>query len=115
MREGDDNTNFYHNFANGRRVINTILNLTNEQGTEVDTCKDAEGMGLVRWEGSIREGVERDIQVTGNYERSIIELGCFKSDESGAITSESSLLNGKCTLLLDGLPRMDIPSRGSFE
>eukprot|EP00253_Pinus_taeda_P029406 PITA_29406 len=37
LREGDDNTKFYHKFSNGRRAINTIWKLTNEQGVEVDT------------------------------------------------------------------------------
>lgn len=32
LLEGDDNTNFYHKFANGRKAINTIWQLSNEQG-----------------------------------------------------------------------------------
>lgn len=35
--EGDDNTKFYHKFANGCKVINTIWQLTNEQGETVNT------------------------------------------------------------------------------
>lgn len=30
LKEGDDNSNFFHKFANGRKVINTIWKLTNE-------------------------------------------------------------------------------------
>eukprot|EP00253_Pinus_taeda_P017589 PITA_17589 len=37
LKEGDDNSKFFHKFANGRKVINTIWKLTNEQGAEVDT------------------------------------------------------------------------------
>lgn len=37
MLEGDDNTKFYHKFTNGRKTINTIWQLSNEQGHPVDT------------------------------------------------------------------------------
>lgn len=37
LREGDDNSKFSHKFSNGRRVINTIWKLKNEQGAEVDS------------------------------------------------------------------------------
>eukprot|EP00253_Pinus_taeda_P016547 PITA_16547 len=37
MLEGDDNTKFYHKFANGRKAINTIWKLPNEQGQPLNT------------------------------------------------------------------------------
>eukprot|EP00253_Pinus_taeda_P023577 PITA_23577 len=37
MLEGDDNTKFYHKFANGRKAINTIWELPNEQGHPLNT------------------------------------------------------------------------------
>lgn len=37
MLEGDENTKFYHKFANGRKAINTIWQLQNEQGQIVNT------------------------------------------------------------------------------
>eukprot|EP00253_Pinus_taeda_P034846 PITA_34846 len=37
LKEGDDNSIFFHKFANGRKVINTIWKLINEQGAEIDT------------------------------------------------------------------------------
>eukprot|EP00253_Pinus_taeda_P008617 PITA_08617 len=35
--EGDDNTNFFHKFSNGRKAINTIWKLTNDQENTVHT------------------------------------------------------------------------------
>lgn len=40
LTEWDDNTKFYHNFANVRKVINTIWALNNEQGHLVSSQKD---------------------------------------------------------------------------
>ncbi len=37
LMEGDENTKFFHKFANGRKAINTIWQLTNEPGDEVHT------------------------------------------------------------------------------
>lgn len=37
MHEGDENTNFYHKFSNGRKEVNTIWQLQNEQGQIVNT------------------------------------------------------------------------------
>eukprot|EP00253_Pinus_taeda_P013627 PITA_13627 len=37
MLEEDDNTKFYHKFANGRKAINTIWQLPNEQGHPLNT------------------------------------------------------------------------------
>lgn len=37
MHEGDENTKFYHKFVNGRKNINTIWQLQNEQGKFVNT------------------------------------------------------------------------------
>lgn len=37
LKEGDDNSKFFHKFANGRKAINTIWKLTNEQGIGLDT------------------------------------------------------------------------------
>lgn len=67
----------------------------------------------MRWEDDIREGAKRDNQVRGNSGRSITEVGYPESDGRGEITSESSVLNEKCTSLLDGLLKMEMPSRGS--
>lgn len=37
LLEGDDNTKFYHKFANGRKNINTIRQLLDEHGHHANT------------------------------------------------------------------------------
>lgn len=39
LQEGDNNTKFYHKFANGCRVINTIWQMTNKQGIRVHSFR----------------------------------------------------------------------------
>lgn len=39
LKEGDDNSKFFHKFANGRNEINTIWKLMNEHGIEMDTFR----------------------------------------------------------------------------
>eukprot|EP00253_Pinus_taeda_P011273 PITA_11273 len=40
LLEGDANTKFYHKFANGRKIINTIWELKNEHGQQVSSQKN---------------------------------------------------------------------------
>eukprot|EP00253_Pinus_taeda_P032708 PITA_32708 len=40
LKEGDENTKFYHRFANGQKSINTIWKLQNDQEQKVNTSKE---------------------------------------------------------------------------
>lgn len=42
---GDENTKFFHNFAKGRRTMNTIWKLKDEEGREANSFKSLSSMG----------------------------------------------------------------------
>lgn len=45
LKSGDENTKFFHNFAKGRKSINTIWSLKNEDGRDVKSFSDLSGLG----------------------------------------------------------------------
>lgn len=46
MKEGDENSKFFHNFARGRKASNTILHLESPGGFKASNFKDLSRMGI---------------------------------------------------------------------
>eukprot|EP00253_Pinus_taeda_P010189 PITA_10189 len=45
LKAGDENTSFFHNYAKGRKFVNTIWNLKNEEGREAKTFESLSALG----------------------------------------------------------------------
>jgi len=45
LKSGDENTSFFHNFAKGRKSVNTIWSLKDEEGREISTFSGLSGLG----------------------------------------------------------------------
>eukprot|EP00253_Pinus_taeda_P034952 PITA_34952 len=45
LKSGDENTSFFHNYAKGRKSVNTIWSLKDEEGREVKTFSNLSGLG----------------------------------------------------------------------
>eukprot|EP00253_Pinus_taeda_P015727 PITA_15727 len=45
LKAGDENTSFFHNYAKGRKSVNTIWNLKNEEGREAKTFESLSALG----------------------------------------------------------------------
>lgn len=80
MLEGDDNTKFYHKFANGRKAINTIWQLSNEQGHIVNTFPQLASLANYHFKQTYRappvENLAEIIQVAQLFP-------CFLDQEAG--------------------------------
>lgn len=44
LLEGDDNTKFFHKFANGKKDVNTIWQLNNENGIPLSSFRQLSGV-----------------------------------------------------------------------
>eukprot|EP00253_Pinus_taeda_P019692 PITA_19692 len=45
LKPGDENTSFFHNFAKGRKSVNTIWSLKNEEGREFNSFPELSSLG----------------------------------------------------------------------
>eukprot|EP00253_Pinus_taeda_P027005 PITA_27005 len=45
LKAGDENTKFFHNYAKGRKIMNTMWKLKNEEGREANTFESLSCMG----------------------------------------------------------------------
>lgn len=45
LKAGDENIKFFHNYARGRKITNTIWKLKNEEGREANTFESLSCMG----------------------------------------------------------------------
>lgn len=45
LKSGDENTSFFHNYAKGRKSVNTIWSLKDQEGWEVSSFSDLSGLG----------------------------------------------------------------------
>jgi len=61
LMEGDANTKFYHKFANGRKVINTIWELKNDQGHPVSTQQNLARLATEHFRGIYKAPEEVNI------------------------------------------------------
>ena len=43
---GDENTNFFHSYARGRKALNTIWSLENSLGRRLESFEDLAGLGV---------------------------------------------------------------------
>jgi len=61
LTEGDDNTKFYHKFANGRKTINTIWELQDEQGQTISSQKNLARLATEHFRGIYKS--PRDVNI----------------------------------------------------
>eukprot|EP00253_Pinus_taeda_P023046 PITA_23046 len=61
LTEGDDNTNFYHKFANGRKAINSIWELRDEQNQQITSQRNLASSTIDHFKGIYRAPREANI------------------------------------------------------
>eukprot|EP00253_Pinus_taeda_P033133 PITA_33133 len=61
LKAGDENTTFFHNFAKGRKSVNTIWSLKDEEGKEVNTFSGLSGLGQRHFQSLFSDSREATI------------------------------------------------------
>ena len=81
LKAGDDNTHFFHNYAKGRKVSNTIWNLPMPKGGEADTFNKLSQLGTAHFRNLYRHppgsNLADIINIAGHFPR-------FVNDEESA-------------------------------
>eukprot|EP00253_Pinus_taeda_P029832 PITA_29832 len=73
LKAGDDNTRFFHNYAKGKKVTNTIWSMPIPKGGEVDTFRKLSHLGSSHFRNLYKDPPSSTIidiiQIAGNFPR----------------------------------------------
>eukprot|EP00253_Pinus_taeda_P026957 PITA_26957 len=105
LQEGDENTKFFHRFANGRKAINTIWELQNDQGQQVHTLGEIAALATSHFKNTYeapREATLLEImRVVENFPRFV------DVEDEGELTKEVTM--GELEATIWGLQRDKSP------
>eukprot|EP00253_Pinus_taeda_P025504 PITA_25504 len=96
LLEGDANTKYYHKFANGRKIINTIWELKDEHGHQVSSQKNLARLATAHFRGIYKAPADVSIleimRVIEHFPRFI------EQDDSGELLKEVTMAELEATL-----------------